>query len=152
MRWYLAAGLGILVGAVLVALGFMLFHVACLAYERPVTHFANLTEARDAGAIERGWIPSFMPASSEEIREVHDIDTNAQWMRFRVADLGELDGVCEERLSARPALPRDPGRAHSRWWPGRLGEYDPETWHTAWCPGWLVVDPETNDAYHWNSR
>jgi hypothetical protein len=45
-------------------------------------HFATWADAERAGAVERGWIPAFVPKSATNIREVHNIDTNAQTLEF----------------------------------------------------------------------
>lgn len=37
------------------------------------------------GAIQRGWIPDFLPESAANIREFHDLDSNETWLRFSAA-------------------------------------------------------------------
>lgn len=44
--------------------------------------YATYAEARDAGMIERGWMPDFVPTSATDIHDVHDLDTNAQTLIF----------------------------------------------------------------------
>ena len=44
--------------------------------------YATYAEARDAGLIDRGWMPDFVPPSATDIHEVHDLDTNAQILTF----------------------------------------------------------------------
>ena len=46
--------------------------------------FATWTDARQAGAIERGWIPPFVPASARDISDTHNLDTNEQMLTFIV--------------------------------------------------------------------
>lgn len=46
--------------------------------------YATFTDARAAGAIERGWLPEFVPSSARDLRDVHDLDTNAQTLTFTV--------------------------------------------------------------------
>ena len=46
--------------------------------------YATWSEAEQAGAIERGWIPAFVPPSARRIRESHNLDTNRQVLRFTV--------------------------------------------------------------------
>ena len=45
-------------------------------------HFATWAVAERAGAVEQGWIPAFVPRSATNIRETHNIDTNAQTLEF----------------------------------------------------------------------
>ena len=44
--------------------------------------YATFGEAERAGAIERGWLPPFVPHSARQISERHDLDTNAQELTF----------------------------------------------------------------------
>lgn len=46
--------------------------------------YADYEAARLAGAVERGWIPAFVPQGASGIRDVHDLDSNAQTLRFQV--------------------------------------------------------------------
>ncbi len=41
-------------------------------------------EAEEAGAIKRGWIPEFVPRGARDLHEKHNIDTNAQTLKFTV--------------------------------------------------------------------
>ena len=52
--------------------------------ERVEAEYASLNEARAAGAVERGWIPLFVPDSAFAIRDTHDLDTSRQTLRFSV--------------------------------------------------------------------
>jgi len=52
--------------------------------ETVTTTYATYVDAEQAGAVARGWIPAFVPRTATEIREAHDLDTNQQWLRFRV--------------------------------------------------------------------
>ncbi len=84
--------------------------------------YADYAAARAAGAVRRGWIPPFVPPSATDIRQVHDLDSNAQWLRFRVCreDAQALLGAAEilnvwEVWGKVAAPPRDIGR-----WPEQL--------------------------------
>lgn len=46
--------------------------------------YADYAAARLAGAVERGWVPSFVPHSAYDIRDIHDQDSNAQTLSFRL--------------------------------------------------------------------
>jgi len=56
-----------------VALGIVV--VGCSEYVEET--YPTLAEAKAAGAIERGWLPAWLPTSSKDILESHDLDTNA---------------------------------------------------------------------------
>jgi hypothetical protein len=51
--------------------------------ERVEARYPTFPDAERAGAVERGWIPAWVPRSATDIVEVHDLDTNAQVLRFR---------------------------------------------------------------------
>lgn len=44
--------------------------------------YRDLDEARAAGAIQRGWLPAWLPAGTGAIAEAHDLDTNRRAARF----------------------------------------------------------------------
>lgn len=69
MEWRLAGSVAVLI---------LLQGYGWLEY-RESSHL-NLSAALKSDA--QSWIPDFMPASSRNIREGHDLDTNNQWMRF----------------------------------------------------------------------
>ncbi|MFD2095474.1 hypothetical protein ACFSJ3_05705 [Corallincola platygyrae] len=50
--------------------------------ERPKSEFDTYKEAEAAGMMQAGWIPPFIPHSSFNIKEQHDIDTNIVTMSF----------------------------------------------------------------------
>jgi hypothetical protein len=54
--------------------------------------YATWAEANQAGAVKRGCIPAFVPPSAYDIRERHDLDTNAQRLEFTVppSDVGRM--------------------------------------------------------------
>lgn len=44
--------------------------------------YPTWAEAQRAGAVERGWIPTFVPESARAIRDSHDLDSNRQTLFF----------------------------------------------------------------------
>lgn len=66
----------------LVAVGVMLLSMAACNDEFEAS-YATSDEARKAGAFDRGWLPSLVPASAEDIKERHNIDTNEVAGSFR---------------------------------------------------------------------
>jgi hypothetical protein len=79
--------------------------------------YATLDEAVAAGAVERGWIPAGLPASTREIREAHDLDTSRRWglFNFEPSDAGALRAVVGAELSVQGIVCDPPRRIE--WWP-----------------------------------
>lgn len=102
---------------------------SCGDYERPTAHYPTWQEVVKNGAITRGWIPSFLPNSSTNISERHDLDTNAGAFCFfaPTSDLellvSQLERVPASRFHA--VVPSISG-SHTWWQPalakGRLSE------------------------------
>ena len=44
--------------------------------------YATLADAVADGAVTRGWVPEWVPASARELQESHDLDTNESWLTF----------------------------------------------------------------------
>lgn len=91
---------------------------ACSGINAQTNSFATLAEARQAGAIAKGWIPEGLPAGSHDIREAHVPGTHERW--------GIIDFPQSEEASLRALLQPDeisldgqrceiPGRIE--WWP-----------------------------------
>jgi hypothetical protein len=80
------------------------------------TH-ATLDEARRAGAVERGWVPQWLPPGAREIREAHDLDTNRRWGLFNFPS----DDVASLRSALGPEIEIDGQRVDAprriEWWP-----------------------------------
>ena len=80
--------------------------------------YRNIKEAEKDGAIIRGWIPSWLPKSTSEIKEVHDLDINSSILAF-IFDPNEtwdIENNCK-RIDAsevpKPSIKR-------KWWPGTV--------------------------------
>jgi hypothetical protein len=80
--------------------------------DRYETYFATYADAKNAGALGRDkWLPEFLPVSAIEIREQHDIDTNALWVTFSFGDAFHAPPTCSP--STREATSDNEG---PRWW------------------------------------
>lgn len=67
--------------------------------------YADRDEAKNRNAIgEAKWLPAWLPADAVNIRETHDIDTNASWLVFRLRS-GALVLPVNCRRTARPEMP-----------------------------------------------
>lgn len=94
---------------------------ACERTEVVESVYANAQAAILAGAIERGWIPSFLPPSAQDIHERHNLDTNEVWLRYSMdtGDLGSFAKSCHRIDAAEAAFPRE---SAAGWWPAPLLE------------------------------
>lgn len=54
--------------------------------------YATYAEAQSAGAVKRGWVPTFVPSSATDIVDSHDLDTNRQTLKFNLppSSIGEM--------------------------------------------------------------
>jgi hypothetical protein len=105
---------GRLAGVLLLILGLG----ACRTDEQMESHYSNMQEAAADGAIERGWIPAWLPGSATDIREVHDVDTNEVWIRFQY-EPGQFSppSTCSPAAIEQIRVSRGPSLWRGRWWP-----------------------------------
>jgi hypothetical protein len=123
-------------------------------------HYPTLREAEQAGAISRGWIPSWIPSSARDIAEIHNIDSSAQLLTFSFdvyATASFLD-ACAPVERTRVIQPR---WTAAKWWPaelrgssaaplGRLKFFfceSPEPSHRYF----VGIDEAAGRAFMWNS-
>ena len=79
--------------------------------DRYEASFSTYADAKSRGALERGWLPEFLPDSATEIREEHDIDSNELWVTFNFGEEFQAPASCSPSVQ-RAALD-DQG---PRWW------------------------------------
>lgn len=95
------------------AAALLLSLVAC--NEQMEETYTTYADAQDAGAIERGWIPAFVPASARDITDSHDLDTNRQTLQFTIPPshvgpmVAGLPSVSAEDHRAAAELSREHG-------------------------------------------
>ena len=82
--WRISLVVVTMIALLLAAAGLMSY-----VFETRIAEYETFAEAQAAGATEGGWLPTFLPASATDIRDVHNIDTNAQWLSFK-APSGDL--------------------------------------------------------------
>ena len=85
MRKRFVIGSLVLGGVIVVSVALVLTYRGEIKRSR----YRTFAQAAAAGAVQRGWIPEFIPQSAREIEEAHDLDTNYQWISFEAppADL-----------------------------------------------------------------
>jgi hypothetical protein len=113
--------------------------------DRRESFYPSLADARKDGAIDRGWIPDFLPESSRSIHELHDLSPSTAWCAFEF--LPTDSAVLRKSLKAdagslsRVRRVPDPGKS---WWPAVLaGDLDDAKIHGAGFELYALVEPET---------
>lgn len=76
---------------ILLVVGILLIR-GCAFFEEPAKYYSSRQDIVSDNAIERGWVPPWLPASAHAINEVHNIDTNEVWMKFKL-DPAELNAI-----------------------------------------------------------
>ena len=80
--------------------------------------YASVTEARAAGAIEKGFVPSILPGRAYELRAAYAVNGPERWglFNFREGDAEALRSVLlPEEMSFAGTEMTIPGRIE--WWP-----------------------------------
>ena len=116
---------------------------ACSFIDMKSASYADYSAVEATGAIGRGWIPVFLPESAKDVREKHNLDTNAELVRFDfdVGDLGILTQACP------PTQDIVPPTLNANWWPDDLQDSVGAFFH---CEGaYLAVDATNMRAYFW---
>jgi hypothetical protein len=121
---------------------FMIGLVACFPRETIESTYENIDQAVTAGAVERGWVPEWLPDAAVNLHEKHDLDRNASILRFSVSltDFAiPLD--CQETTDPPSAT------LTADWWPAGLHR----THRTFSCAGsYLATDKENGYVYLWH--
>lgn len=128
---------------------------ACDYFDTEERVYADANEAITSGALDRGWIPPFLPASAKEITEKHNLDTNEVWVAFSL-DPNEFSGIeksCQKIEWNESQLPRIRG---GDWWPDSLAmevhssqkasEY---TSYQCENGGMIAVDSSRGKVFYW---
>lgn len=97
--------------------------------------YATAREAREDGAITRGWLPKELPASAFDISESHDLDSNTGGGTFSFAE-GEVESF---RTALRPATAEELVRFSA------LGKLRRDGYEVYTVPGFAL-------GVHWQKR
>ncbi len=162
-------------GLALLVLAAVLIALAVTTHKRldiRESQYPTMAQAREDQAIQHGWLPEFLPPSATDIRERHDLDTNAVILRFHfpVNETGFWNGACQPvdlDQAGRPDLRPDgqpDGRltASASWWPqdlfpepGASPAYDflacPASPGTGPPRLLLAIDPRASLALAWSA-
>ena len=119
---------------------------ACSSSNRRESFYSTLADADKDGAITRGWIPEFLPESSRNVHEIHEISPEAEWCGFEFVPAKPQS--LRKNLRSIEALPPsmtrvpDPG---VQWWPKVLmGNLDISKIHGAGFELYVVETPATS--------
>ena len=133
---------------------------ACRDLDVVTASYATLADARQSGAVERGWIPEGLPEGAYELREAHDLDSNRRW--------GLFSFPAEERAALQALLRPDETSLEGvrcdippriEWWPVILrGELDAERIRVTGLRAYraargdllFLVQWNQGRAYYWN--
>lgn len=92
--------------------------LAACAREVLEVEYDSFTVARDAGAMQRGWLPAWLPPNATRIRERHDLDTNAR-MWIANVPIGIDVSLPRDCESIKPeSAPSPPFELD--WWPAGI--------------------------------
>jgi len=108
--------------------------------------YPTLTSAEEDGAIDRRWLPDFLPESSHTIRVVGDLSPARVWcaFEFRPSDLDRLLKNAKKVDVLDPSVSHvpDPGK---QWWPPVLkGKLDVGKIEKAGFRLYTIEAPETS--------
>lgn len=133
---------------------------ACAGVRSESDTFATLQEARAAGAIDRGWVPSGLPESTTDLRDAH-VPSGTHWGRFSFppAQADALRGVVGAEITSAAPPCDPPGRFE--WWPHLLRT--PINLETAHVTGFrlytsrdasrvFAINWNQGQGYYWSTR
>jgi hypothetical protein len=119
--------------------------------ERPEVFYADAMAARRAGAVERGWVPDWLPKSARAIHEVHDIDTNQSLLAFSF-DPGDGPVLTESCSPIQSDAP-EPVPFTASWWPSDVPPSSSVTHRHAYfrCQndGYAAVSVKDGQLFYW---
>ncbi|KJR40727.1 hypothetical protein MCHI_003371 [Candidatus Magnetoovum chiemensis] len=94
--------------------------VSCDIYDPDVeeSFYQTYGEAIDKGAVNRGWVPDFIPSDAIKIFERHNIDSNEITIKFNYfpSNLSPIYRSCNKIERSQAQYPR----RSPRWWSDNL--------------------------------
>jgi hypothetical protein len=127
---------------------------ACRNVDVDTESYATLAEAREAGAIDRGWMPTELPQGASDIRIAHDLRSKRRWglFNFSETDVPALQALLQrDELSLEGQTLDVPGRIE--WWPVQLrGSLDATRIHNTGLRAFRAHQGGLVFAVNWNQR
>ena len=134
-----------------VAVALCLAAGGCAWIEGTSSRFSDRQEAEAAEMFAKGWLPQWLPQSSENLREKHVHDTSASILRFEydtAKDAPPFGGACEPTERKRVESPR----VDAWWWPDAPTLRSmPHLYDCRDDSGYLAVPAEGGIAYFWRA-
>lgn len=124
---------------------------ACAGINSQTNAFATLDEARQAGAISKGWIPEGLPAGSHDIREAHLPGTPRRWgiINFPQSEADTLRALLQGEIPLQGERCEMPKRIE--WWPIELrGELNGDRLAATGIRGYRAKAGDLVFAVNWN--
>jgi hypothetical protein len=113
--------------------------------DRFESFYPSLADAVKDRAVERRWVPAFLPGSSRNIHVTGDLSPSRVWcvFEFLPKDSDQLRKSLKPVDALPPSLRNVPRPAKS-WWPSFLeGDLDPKRIHEAGLQLYVVEEPAT---------
>ncbi|HXF14761.1 MAG TPA: hypothetical protein VN517_16515 [Terriglobales bacterium] len=113
--------------------------------DRRESFYSSLADAKKAGAVDRGWIPDFLPESSRNVHELHTVSSPTTWCAFEFdptdsAILRKSLKADAETISRVRSVP-NPDKF---WWPVVFtGNIESDKVRDAGFDLYALVEPET---------
>ena len=120
-------------------LALLAFSLSC--NETRQSSYATRREATRQGAAAHGWLPDAVPPDATNIREIHDLDSNATWLVFELEESArqrflEHLGQTVPRADGNLTITRPSG---VDWWPAELvGRVADSTRRNPPCSAWQI--------------
>lgn len=127
------------------------------------SRYETYDEASRGDGASRGWLPTFLPMSAREIREIHNLDSAEVWLsfEFQEQDRAQLARSCRAVSVTEVCIPRTPPNV--TWWPktlasesGNGGNFDAIAFYSCHrndgLQSYLAVDGVAPRAWYWVLR
>jgi len=143
----------------MLTLRLLLLCLACTACSGPDINEIVLQDLEDAKAKgvlrEGGWLPSYLPSSSDHIRLRYDVDTNEVWVSFqwKAPDPEPLGTDCTTTNPSEVRLVR----TEPSWWPEALSSKQKASqlpisyaYHVCRDGAFVALSQTGETSYYWS--
>ena len=115
-------------------------------------YYPGYDSANASGAVERGWIPGWLPKSAQNINEAHSIDTNESLLSFEF-QTAEWESIPHQCMGIAHSALREPG-IQAEWWPRVLRQRASPTTQLGYfsCENgsaFMAVNYAEGHVYYW---
>ena len=120
--------------------------IACSSCDQKSQSFSDYAELERRDALQSGWFPEWLPASSYDIEEAHDMDTNESMLSAKYKQDSLLLPPPCERVGTVPAAP-----FQKDWWPDSDTLSSANGWHLYSCQNgaYAAVHQAKQLLLHW---